>query len=327
MTASAPELEIQNLTVTFSVNGKEVTAVNGISYHLNAGESLAVVGESGSGKTVSALSLLRLVPEPPGRIASGRVLFRGRDLLALDEDALRTVRGNDIGMVFQEPMTSLNPVLTIGEQIAETLRAHRNLSAREVREKSIDLLRQVEIPSPQTRSKSYPHELSGGQRQRAMIAMALACDPAILIADEPTTALDVLVQAQILEFLQRIQQERNMSVLLITHDLGLVANIAHRVLIMYAGEIVESGPVHELFSKPRHPYTRGLIQSIPRPGAKAERKRFHEMKGSVPSLGALPSGCPFHPRCPSAQKKCEIEKPVLESIELNRQVACWYPND
>ncbi|MGP0566595.1 MULTISPECIES: ABC transporter ATP-binding protein [unclassified Nitrospina] len=327
MTASNTELDIQNLTVSFTVNGREVTAVNGITFKLNAGETLAVVGESGSGKTVSALSLLRLIPQPPGRIVSGKVLFHGRDLLALDDDALRAVRGNDIGMVFQEPMTSLNPVLTIGEQIVETLRAHRNIATQEAREITIDLLRQVEIPSPQSRWKCYPHELSGGQRQRAMIAMALACDPGILIADEPTTALDVLVQAQILEFLQRIQQERDMSVLLITHDLGLVVNIAQRALIMYAGDIVETGRVRDLFSKPRHPYTLGLIESIPRPGAKSRRKRFHEMEGSVPALGHLPPGCPFHPRCPSAQQKCQTEKPELETTEPGQQVACWYPND
>lgn len=327
MTPSTPELEIQNLKVTFAADGGALSAVNGIHYTLNAGETLAVVGESGSGKTVSALSILRLLPRPPGCSVSGRILFRGRDLLQMDAEALREIRGRDIGMVFQEPMTSLNPVLTVGEQIMETLRAHTDLDSKAVREKTIGLLRQVEIPSPHTRWKCYPHELSGGMRQRVMIAMALACGPSVLIADEPTTALDVLVQAQILDLLESIKRERNMSVLLITHDLGIVANIAQRVVIMYAGEIVESGPVRELFQKPRHPYTLGLIQSIPRPDPAARRKRFHEMKGSVPSLNALPGGCPFHPRCPSAQKQCELEKPRLEEIEPGRRVSCWFPND
>ncbi|CAI2717716.1 ABC transporter ATP-binding protein [Nitrospina watsonii] len=327
MTPATPELEIRNLKVTFRTHGGEVPAVNGISYQLASGETLAVVGESGSGKTVSALSILRLIPEPPGRIVSGNVLFRGRDLLQLDAPGLRRIRGNDIGMVFQEPMTSLNPVLTVGEQIMETLRAHKSLTAGETRDQMIELLRQVDIPAPQTQWKRYPHELSGGQRQRAMIAMALSCDPSLLIADEPTTALDVLVQAQILDLLDQIKQQRQMSVLMITHDLGLVANIAQRVLIMYAGEIVESGPVRDLFRKPRHPYTLGLIQSIPRPGAKSAHQRFHEMKGNVPAPGALPGGCPFHPRCPSAQKKCETEKPMLEDIEPGHKVSCWFPND
>lgn len=318
------ELEIENLKVVFSASGVETVAVNGISYFLDAGETLAIVGESGCGKTVSALSILRLVPEPTGKIAEGSIRFRSRDILSLPPRELRELRGGQIAMIFQDPMTSLNPVFTIGDQIAETVRRHAPLSRKEARERAADLLRRVEIPSPAQKMDAYPHQLSGGMRQRVMIAMALSCNPRILIADEPTTALDVLIQAQILELLERLKEETGMSVLLITHDLGVVAEIAQRALVMYAGEIVESGPVKRLFQSPLHPYTLGLINSVPKPLAVAgKRTRLAEIPGNAPPLNRLPPGCPFHPRCPSAMERCKTQKPVLREIETERRVSCW----
>ena len=318
---SSPELEIQNLTVSFSTPKGKLIAVNGISFHLNPGETLALVGESGCGKTVSALSILRLLPEPPAEILNGKILFDGQDLLSLRAKALQDLRGHSISMIFQDPMTSLNPVLTVGEQIAETLLRHTTMNRQEALQKSADLLRRVELPSP--KEKHYPHQLSGGMRQRVMIAMALACAPRVLIADEPTTALDVLIQAQILELLGNLKKETGMSILIITHDLGVVAEIAQRVLVMYAGEIVESGPAKALLNNPFHPYTKGLIASIPKLGTKKKPgARLEEISGNVPSLDQRPSGCPFHPRCSWAMEICKTQNPQLRMIEAQRQVSC-----
>ena len=318
------ELLVKNLKVSFAAPAKELVAVRGISYQLNQGETLALVGESGCGKTVSALSILRLIEEPPGKIMSGEILFNGKDLLKLTKRELQVHRGKDIAMVFQDPMTSMNPVLTIGEQIIETLLRHTSLSRKEAREKSLKLLEQVEIASPKEKLDQYPHQLSGGMRQRAMIAMALSCSPRILIADEPTTALDVLIQAQILTLLKKIRNETQMSILLITHDLGVVAEIAKRVMVMYAGEIVESGPVLDLFRSPLHPYTIGLMKSIPtlKP-TQGKLSKLNEISGVVPSLSQIPSGCPFHPRCPSVETRCKTEKPKLKKIANEYSVSCW----
>jgi len=318
------ELLVKNLKVSFATPVKELVAVRGISYQLNQGETLALVGESGCGKTVSALSILRLIEEPPGKIMNGEILFNGKDLLKLTKRELQVHRGKDIAMVFQDPMTSMNPVLTIGEQIIETLLRHTSLSRKEAREKSLKLLEQVEIASPKEKLDQYPHQLSGGMRQRAMIAMALSCSPRILIADEPTTALDVLIQAQILDLLKKIKNETQMSILLITHDLGVVAEIAKRVMVMYAGEIVESGPVLDLFRSPLHPYTIGLMKSIPtlKP-TQGKLSKLNEISGVVPSLSQIPSGCPFHPRCPSAETRCKTEKPKLKKIANEYSVSCW----
>ena len=320
---SSPELEIQNLTVSFSTTKGKLIAVNGISFHLNPGETLALVGESGCGKTVSALSILRLLPEPPAEILSGKIIFDGQDLLSLRAKVLQDLRGHSISMIFQDPMTSLNPVLTVGEQIAETLLRHTAMNRREALQKSADLLSRVELPSPKEKLQYYPHQLSGGMRQRVMIAMALACAPRVLIADEPTTALDVLIQAQILELLENLKKETGMSILIITHDLGVVAEIAQRVLVMYAGEIVESGPAKALLKNPFHPYTKGLITSIPKLGTKKRPgARLEEIPGNVPSLDQRPSGCPFHPRCSWAMEICKTQNPQLRKIEAQRQVSC-----
>jgi oligopeptide/dipeptide ABC transporter ATP-binding protein len=320
---SSPELEIQNLTVSFSTTKGKLIAVNGISFHLNPGETLALVGESGCGKTVSALSILRLLPEPPAEILSGKIIFDGQDLLSLRAKVLQDLRGHSISMIFQDPMTSLNPVLTVGEQIAETLLRHTAMNRREALQKSADLLSRVELPSPKEKLQYYPHQLSGGMRQRVMIAMALACAPRVLIADEPTTALDVLIQAQILELLENLKKETGMSILIITHDLGVVAEIAQRVLVMYAGEIVESGPAKALLKNPFHPYTKGLIASIPKLGTKKRPgARLEEIPGNVPSLDQRPSGCPFHPRCSWAMEICKTQNPQLRMIEAQRQVSC-----
>ena len=318
------ELLVKNLKVSFATPVKELVAVRGISYQLNQGETLALVGESGCGKTVSALSILRLIEEPPGKIMGGEILFNGKDLLKLTKRELQVHRGKDIAMVFQDPMTSMNPVLTIGEQIIETLLRHTSLSRKEARESSLKLLEQVEIASPKEKLDQYPHQLSGGMRQRAMIAMALSCSPRILIADEPTTALDVLIQAQILDLLKKIKNETQMSILLITHDLGVVAEIAKRVMVMYAGEIVESGPVLDLFRSPLHPYTIGLMKSIPTlEPTQGKLSKLNEISGVVPSLSQIPSGCPFHPRCPSVETRCKTEKPKLKKIANEYSVSCW----
>ena len=319
-----PELLVKNLKVSFSTSKKELIAVRGISYQLNQGEILALVGESGCGKTVSALSILRLIQEPPGKIVSGEILFAGKDLLKLKKNELQGLRGKDIAMIFQDPMTSLNPVLTIGEQIIETLLRHTSLSRKKAREKSFRLLEQVEIPSPLQKLDQYPHQLSGGMRQRAMIAIALSCSPRILIADEPTTALDVLIQAQILSLLKKIKKDTQMSILLITHDLGVVAEVAERVMVMYAGEIVESGSVNDLFRSPLHPYTIGLMESIPTLESTQQKlSKLKEISGTVPSLSQVPFGCPFHPRCPTAETRCKTDKPKFKEISKTHSVNCW----
>ena len=319
-----PELLVKNLKVSFAASKKELIAVRGISYQLNQGEILALVGESGCGKTVSALSILRLIQEPPGKIVSGEILFAGKDLLKLKKKELQDRRGKDIAMIFQDPMTSLNPVLTVGEQIIETLLRHTSLSRKKAREKSFRLLEQVEIPSPKQKLDQYPHQLSGGMRQRVMIAMALSCSPRILIADEPTTALDVLIQAQILSLLKKIQNDTQMSILLITHDLGVVAEVAERVMVMYAGEIVESGSVNDLFRSPLHPYTIGLMESIPTLESTQQKlSKLKEISGTVPSLSQVPFGCPFHPRCSAAETRCKTDKPKLKKISQTHSVSCW----
>ena len=319
-----PELLVKNLKVSFSTSKKELIAVRGISYQLNQGEILALVGESGCGKTVSALSILRLIQEPPGKIVSGEILFAGKDLLKLKKKELQDLRGKDIAMIFQDPMTSLNPVLTIGEQIIETLLRHTSLSRKKAREKSFRLLEQVEIPSPKQKLDQYSHQLSGGMRQRVMIAMALSCSPRILIADEPTTALDVLIQAQILSLLKKIKNDTQMSILLITHDFGVVAEVAERVMVMYAGEIVESGSVNDLFRSPLHPYTIGLMESIPTLETTQQKlSKLKEISGTVPSLSQVPFGCPFHPRCSAAETRCKTDKPKLKKISQTHSVSCW----
>jgi len=294
-----------------------VCAVDGVSFDLDRGELLAVVGESGCGKSITALSIMRLVA-PPGKIVAGEIFFEGRDLLKLSRAEMRGVRGNDIAMIFQDPMTSLNPVFTVGEQIAEALRLHRNLSRKDARVAAVAAMREVAIPDAELRVKDYPHQLSGGMRQRVMIAMALACDPKLLIADEPTTALDVTIQAQILELLNNLRSTRELAVLLITHDLGVVAEVADRVAVMYTGQIVEASPAAELFARPKHPYTEGLLRSVPKLTTAAVKKeeRLQTIDGTVPRLTALPPGCHFEPRCPYRMPRCrEQEIPLYPAAE------------
>ncbi len=309
---SAPLLEVSDLAVSFTTDEGVLPAVGGVSFVVEEGKTLSLVGESGCGKSVTSLAILRLLPEPQARIVRGSVRFRGRELLSLSDREMRDVRGNDISMIFQEPMTSLNPVYSIGWQIVEAIRLHRGDSRSAARARAIELLRLVGIAAPELAVDSYPHQLSGGMRQRVMIAMALACDPALLIADEPTTALDVTIQAQILELLRRLQGERGMSVLLITHDLGVVAEYADRVVVMYAGQVAEAGPVQELFAAPKHPYTKGLLGSLPRLGAR-RGERLVTIEGLVPDLRHLPQGCRFQDRCPMVQPRCkESEPPLVE---------------
>ena len=317
------ELDVRNLKVSFSTPQGNFLAVNGINFQLHSGETLALVGESGCGKTVSALSILRLLPEPPAKITSGEIIFAGRDLLSLNAKQMREIRGKKIAMIFQDPMTSLNPVLTVGEQLVETLLRHKSLNKKEVLKISAQLLGKVELPSPEDKLKQYPHQLSGGMRQRVMIAMALACEPKILIADEPTTALDVLIQAQILELLENLKKETGMSMLLITHDLGVVTEIAERVMVMYAGEGVETGATKDLLDSPHHPYTKGLISSRPHLGSTREKgQRLTEISGSVPTPHQRPTGCAFHPRCDWSTEQCKTKKPLLQNTNQNRQFSC-----
>ncbi|MET4044638.1 MULTISPECIES: ABC transporter ATP-binding protein [unclassified Bradyrhizobium] len=318
-------LEVKNLKTVFFTNSGLFKAVDDVSFTVKRGETLAIVGESGCGKSVTALSLMRLVPDPPGRIVGGSVTLEGTDLLTLDEAEMRAVRGNRISMIFQEPMTSLNPVMRIGDQIVEAVRLHRNMSSKEARDIAIEMLRLVRIPEPARRAREYPHQLSGGMRQRAMIAMALACRPALLIADEPTTALDVTIQAQILALILDLQKELGTGLVLITHDLGVVAQTAQRVIVMYAGRKVEEASVEALFAAPKHPYTRGLMASIPAvpaPGVAAQA-RLNEIPGTVPSLVRLPKGCAFAPRCKLAIKRCEAEYPPLIDWGGGHLAACW----
>ena len=320
--ADRPLLEVKNLKTHFFTPDGVVKAVNGVSYTLDDGEALGLVGESGCGKSVSALSLMRLIPSPPGRIVDGEINFDGRNLLGLSDEEIRRIRGNDIAMIFQDPMTSLNPVLTIGRQIAEALELHKGLSGAQARERTIELLELVGIPSARTRVDDYPHQFSGGMRQRVMIAMALSCDPKVLLADEPTTALDVTIQAQILDLIKRLRVELGMAVILITHDLGVVAGLADRINVMYAGYIVESATAEELFSNPRHPYTLGLLRSIPRID-EPRREKLIPIEGLPPDLIDTPPGCPFQPRCVYAIDRCAEENPALEPVNRGHTIACW----
>ena len=315
-------LEVKGLRTQFHTQDGVVNAVNGVSYDVDERETVAIVGESGCGKSVGVLSIMRLIPQPPGKIVGGEVLFEGRNLLRLPEDDLRHIRGNRISMIFQDPMTSLNPVLTIGRQVGEALEVHQGLSAREAKQRTIELLRLVGIPEPDHRVDDYPHQFSGGMRQRSMIAMALSCNPKLLIADEPTTALDVTIQAQIIELVKRLRDEFGMAIIWITHDLGIVAGLADRVLVMYAGYIIESAPVKELYANPRHPYTLGLLRSVPRLD-EDRPQRLVPIEGLPPDLINLPDACPFSPRCRYAIDKCWQQNPQLEPVGLGHEIACW----
>ena len=316
-------LEVKNLQTMFFTNSGLFRAVDDVCFSVRRGETLAIVGESGCGKSVSALSIMRLVPDPPGRIVGGEVRLEGTELLSLDEGEMRCIRGNRISMIFQEPMTSLNPVMRIGDQITEAVRLHRTMSRKDAREQAVEMLRRARIPEPARRAQEYPHQLSGGMRQRAMIAMALACRPALLIADEPTTALDVTIQAQILALMLDLQKELAMGLILITHDLGVVAQTAQRVIVMYAGKKVEEADVETLFANPRHPYTRGLMASIPGVPTVRRSARLAEIPGTVPSLARLPQGCAFAPRCALSIEQCRAETPPLEKFAGNHWAACW----
>jgi peptide/nickel transport system ATP-binding protein len=314
-----PLLRVEHLTTVFDTPHGPVAAVDDVTFEIRPGETLGLVGESGSGKSVTALSIMRLV-QPPGRVAAGRLLFKGRDLRTLAEADMRAVRGADISLIFQEPMTALNPVFTIGDQIAETLVVHRRATRREARIRAIDLLRAVRIPDAASRVNDYPHQLSGGMRQRVLIAIALACRPSLVIADEPTTALDVTIQAQILDLLREMKSAFNLSLLLITHDLGVVAETADRVAVMYAGRIVETGPVRAIFRQPQHPYTRGLLASMP---AGAPGQRLKAIEGSVPLIGAVPPGCAFNPRCPDRFEPCTKEPPPDYPVGPEQSAKCY----
>jgi oligopeptide/dipeptide ABC transporter ATP-binding protein len=317
-------IQVKNLQTSFFTPEGEVRSVDGVSFEIGEGRTLGLVGESGCGKSVTSLSIMRLVPSPPGQIVGGEILYRGRDLLKLNKEEMRKIRGNEISMIFQEPMTSLNPVFTVGNQIGEAIRLHQGLGKKETRAKTIEMLRLVKIADPESRVDAYPHQLSGGMRQRVMIAMALSCNPSLLIADEPTTALDVTIQAQILELIKELQQRMGMALLLITHDLGVVAERADEVAIMYAGKIVERGSAEAIFARPFHPYTMGLLNSLPGTGGK-KKKRLDAIPGVVPSPLDLPSGCRFRDRCPKAAGICAEAEPLLEGKEPGHSVACYFP--
>ena len=314
-------IDIQDLRVSFFTPGGEVQAVRGVSWFLNEGEALGIVGESGSGKSVSVYAIMRLL-QHPGRVTGGSIRFNGTDILSLSEDDMRKIRGNDIAMIFQDPMTSLNPVYTVGNQICEPLKLHRNMKGKRARERAIELLGMVGIPNPARRLKQYPFEFSGGMRQRAMIAMALVCEPKLLIADEPTTALDVTIQAQILEIMKDLKNRRNMSIVLITHDLGIVSDICDKIIIMYGGEIMEYGPIEALYSSPSHPYTNGLINSLPKIDEEVGTQ-LTPIEGSPVDLMHPPAGCPFAPRCEQCMKVCLTEKPPYFEMEPDHYSACW----
>jgi oligopeptide/dipeptide ABC transporter ATP-binding protein len=317
-------LRVLNLRTRFHIYEGMVTAVDGINLDVYRGETLGVVGESGCGKSVTALSILRLLASPPAEI-QGTILFDGKNLLEISLDEIRKIRGNAISMIFQEPMTSLNPVLTIGEQISEAIKLHQGVTRQEAWSKAVEMLQMVQIPSPEIRAKEYPHKLSGGMRQRAMIAMAISCHPRLLLADEPTTALDVTIQAQIIELMIKLKEEMGASIVLITHNLGLIAEMAQRVIVMYTGKVVEEGKVEELFENPLHPYTQGLLGSIPWIGQKLKtgRRQLQEIPGVVPSLLEIPEGCRFHPRCSRVMDICRKEEPPLMQPENGRLVQCW----
>jgi oligopeptide/dipeptide ABC transporter ATP-binding protein len=317
-------LDVRNLSTHFETEYGTVKAVDRVDIVVNEGDTLGIVGESGCGKTVLALSIMRLVPSPPGRIVSGNILFGGVDLLSLKAEEMRKIRGKEISMIFQEPMTSLNPVLRIGEQVAETIRLHQGLGHKEAMSRAVEMLRLVGMPSPERIIRNYPHQMSGGMRQRAMIAMALSCGPRLMLADEPTTALDVTIQAQILDLINRLKQDSGASVILITHDLGVIAEASQHVAVMYTGQIVEYAPVNDLFSTPLHPYTKGLMESIPRIDDVPGREEYLKaIAGVVPSLYNLPKGCTFHDRCPYVMDICRENEPVLKENSPGHKVHCW----
>ena len=321
MSDRAALLEVRGLATVFDTDAGEVRAVDGVDFSLERGRTLGIVGESGCGKSVTALSIMGLVPQPPGRIVAGEVLFEGEDLLKVAPARLRELRGARLSMIFQEPMSSLNPAFTVGDQVAEALLRHGNTSRKEAKHNAIEMLRRVRIPSPERRARDYPHRLSGGMRQRVMIAMALACNPQLLIADEPTTALDVTIQAQILELMRALRSELGTSIILITHDLGVVAVLADDVLVMYAGQVVERCAAAALFAEPHHPYSIGLLGSIPR--LDLEQQRLSAIEGTVPDAAAMPAGCRFHARCPFAIEKCLSEAPPLTEVRKGHYAACW----
>jgi peptide/nickel transport system ATP-binding protein len=318
-------LDVKGLKTYFFTDEGVVRAVDGIDLHIDKGETLGVVGESGCGKSVTALSIMRLIPQPPGKIVEGEIRYGGVNLVDLPASKMRKIRGKEISMIFQEPMTSLNPVFTVGEQIAEALRLHEGLGRREAMERTVQMLKLVHIPNAERRVKEYPHQLSGGMRQRIMIAMALSCNPKLLIADEPTTALDVTIQAQILELLNELKSKLKMAVMLITHDMGVIAETAQRVVVMYAAKVAEEAPVGELFKEPLHPYTQGLLRSIPRIDLAAiERRRLETIPGTVPTLkGDIAPGCRFAPRCPFVKGVCTDKDPVIKEVKPGHKVACW----
>ena len=318
-------LDIRGLRTQFFTDDGLARAVDGVSYSLEKGETVGVVGESGCGKSVTALSVLRLIPDPPGKIVAGEIVFEGTDLLQISSADMRRIRGNDISMIFQEPMTSLNPVFTIGNQITEAVRLHQGLNKKEALAKAVEALKLVGIPVPERRVHEYPHQLSGGMRQRAMIAMALSCNPKVLIADEPTTALDVTIEAQILDLMRTLQEELGTAIIMITHDLGVIAEMARKVVVMYAGKVVEQAPVGRIFASPNHPYTQGLLQSLPRvdKDVSGAKQRLQEIPGIVPSLLNLPVGCKFASRCPSVMPQCKEQEPPLEQVAPDHYSACW----
>ena len=319
-------LEVNNLTTHFTTRDGVVRAVDGVSFSLDVGKTLAIVGESGSGKSVTALSLMRLIPQPPGKIVDGTVMLKGESVLDMSEAEMRSLRGDRIAMIFQDPMTSLNPVFRVGYQIGEALRVHKDMDRKQAQAKAVEMIELVGIPNAEHRAKDYPHQFSGGMRQRAMIAMALACDPDILIADEPTTALDVTIQAQILELMIELQQRTGAAIIMITHDLGVVADMANDVMVMYAGKQVEYGPASEVFYAPRHPYTWGLLDSLPRHDISAKGTLL-PIEGQPPSLIDVPPGCAFHPRCPYAKDRCTTEVPTLREVTPGHTAACHFAGE
>ncbi|CAL9435777.1 MULTISPECIES: ABC transporter ATP-binding protein [Streptomyces] len=315
-------LEVRDLHVEFRTRDGVAKAVNGVTYGVDEGETLAVLGESGSGKSVTAQAIMGILDTPPGRITGGEVVFQGRDLLRLKEEERRRIRGAEMAMIFQDALSALNPVLTVGDQLAEMFTVHRGMSRKDARAKAVELMDRVRIPAARERVRQYPHQFSGGMRQRIMIAMAIALEPALIIADEPTTALDVTVQAQVMELLAELQREYRMGLILITHDLGVVADVADRIAVMYAGRIVESAPVHDIYKAPAHPYTRGLLDSIPRLDHKG--RELYAIKGLPPNLTRIPPGCPFHPRCPLARDVCTTDDPPLYEVSGTRGSACHF---
>ncbi|QUH20988.1 ABC transporter ATP-binding protein [Alkaliphilus sp. B6464] len=319
-------LEVKNLKTHFYTEDGVVPAVNGVDFNLKPGQTLGIVGESGCGKSITSMSIMRLIPTPPGKIVDGEIIFDDKNIVELSESEMRRIRGNDIAMIFQEPMTSLNPVFTIGSQIMEAIMLHQNMDKKAAREKCIEMLKIVGIPRAEEVVDDYPHQFSGGMRQRAMIAMALSCNPKLLIADEPTTALDVTIQAQIIELMKELKEKLNTAIMLITHDLGVVAEMADHVIVMYAGRVVEEAEVVDLFKKPKHPYTVGLMKS--KPSLEGGAKRLDVIPGSVPNPLAMPEGCSFHPRCSHAMEICQSKVPELKSIDTGRKVRCWlYDNE